>query len=73
MGGLTITYNGEVYNYLELRSELERDGYSFRTSGDTEVILNAYHRWGPSCVERFIGMWALPSGTRRSAEPVLLS
>lgn len=56
--GLTITYNGEVYNYLELRTELERDGYSFRTSGDTEVILNAYHRWGPSCVERFIGMWA---------------
>jgi len=57
--GLTMTYNGEVYNYLELRTELERDGYTFLTSGDTEVILAAYHRWGASCVERFIGMWAL--------------
>lgn len=56
--GLTITYNGEVYNYVELRAELEAEGYQFHTTGDTEVILNAYHRWGASCVERFIGMWA---------------
>ncbi|MCX6140087.1 MAG: asparagine synthase (glutamine-hydrolyzing), partial [Candidatus Kapabacteria bacterium] len=57
--GLTATYNGEVYNYIELRAELERDGYTFQTSGDTEVILAAYHKWGAACVERFIGMWAL--------------
>jgi asparagine synthase (glutamine-hydrolysing) len=56
--GLTITYNGEVYNYVELRAELESEGYRFHTTGDTEVILNAFHRWGASCVERFIGMWA---------------
>jgi len=56
--GLTMTYNGEIYNYLELRTELERDGYAFSTSGDTEVILAAYHMWGASSVERFIGMWA---------------
>ena len=57
-GNLTITYNGEVYNYLELRAELEADGMHFSTSGDTEVILAAYQKWGALCVERFIGMWA---------------
>jgi asparagine synthase (glutamine-hydrolysing) len=54
----TISYNGEVYNYLELRTELERDGFTFTTSGDTEVILAAYRRWGVDCVQHFIGMWA---------------
>lgn len=57
-GDLTITYNGEVYNYIELRQELESDGFVFTTSGDTEVILAAYRRWGHACVERFIGMWS---------------
>lgn len=55
----TISYNGEVYNYLELRTELERDGFTFTTSGDTEVILAAYRRWGVDCVQHFIGMWAI--------------
>ena len=54
----TITYNGEVYNYLELRQELETLGCTFRTRTDTEVILAAYERWGEACVERFNGMWA---------------
>ncbi len=57
-GSLSITYNGEVYNYLELRQELERDGHTFSTSGDTEVILAAYQQWGADCVQHFIGMWA---------------
>jgi asparagine synthase (glutamine-hydrolysing) len=56
--GASITFNGEIYNYVELRAELERMGEVFSTSGDTEVILAAYHRWGKKCVERFIGMWA---------------
>ncbi len=56
--GLTITYNGEIYNYLELRKELEELGYSFTTHTDTEVILKAYAAWGTECVERFNGMWA---------------
>jgi len=56
--GLTLTFNGEIYNYLEIRSELERDGHQFSTSGDTEVILAAYRQWGRNCVEHFIGMWA---------------
>lgn len=55
---LTIVYNGEIYNYLELRAELAALGHRFRTGTDTEVILAAYLAWGESCVERFNGMWA---------------
>lgn len=58
MHGCTITYNGEVYNYVELRAELEHHGHTFGTSGDTEVILAAYLQWGERCVDHFIGMWA---------------
>lgn len=53
-----IVFNGEIYNYLELRAELAASGYPFRTRTDTEVVLAAYHRWGPDCVKRFNGMWA---------------
>jgi asparagine synthase (glutamine-hydrolysing) len=58
-GRYWITYNGEVYNFIELRRELEGCGYSFRTQADTEVILAAYDRWGPDCQLKFNGMWAL--------------
>jgi asparagine synthase (glutamine-hydrolysing) len=54
--GNWITYNGEIYNYVELRRELGED--SFRTTSDTEVVLRAYRRWGPACVERLRGMFA---------------
>ncbi|HOK94820.1 MAG TPA: asparagine synthase (glutamine-hydrolyzing) [Anaerohalosphaeraceae bacterium] len=56
--GLQIIYNGEIYNYRQLRSELESAGYRFSSDTDTEVILQAYHRWGTDCVHRFNGMWA---------------
>lgn len=55
---LVITFNGEVYNFLELRDALRQDGYAFRTETDTEVVAAAYHRWGPDCQLRFNGMWA---------------
>ncbi|MEY3385223.1 MAG: hypothetical protein RIR53_34 [Bacteroidota bacterium] len=57
-GNLTITFNGEVYNYVELRSELSAAGYHFDTTGDTEVVLKAFHHWGSAAVTKFIGMWA---------------
>lgn len=53
-----ITYNGEVYNHLELRKELEREGYSFTSSTDTEVIAAAFDCWGEAFLERLNGMWA---------------
>jgi asparagine synthase (glutamine-hydrolysing) len=54
-----IIYNGEVYNFVEIRAELARIGYRFRSSTDTEVILAAYAEWGPQCFRRFRGMWGL--------------
>jgi asparagine synthase (glutamine-hydrolysing) len=54
-----ITYNGEVYNFIEIRAELVRLGHTFRSSSDTEVILVAYAEWGPASFERFRGMWGL--------------
>ncbi len=58
-GSLVIVYNGEIYNYLELRDELRQLGRVFSTETDTEVILEAYKQWGADCVSRFNGMWAL--------------
>ncbi len=56
--GNVISFNGEIYNYLEVRKELVADGHVFSTGTDTEVILAAYAKWGTKCVERFNGMWA---------------
>lgn len=55
---LVLTFNGEIYNYIELRSKLIQFGYDFTTYTDTEVILAAYHYWGKDCVTHFNGMWA---------------
>jgi len=52
-----IVFNGEVYNFRELRKDLEASGHSFRSNSDTEVIIHAYEEWGCNCVERFNGMW----------------
>jgi asparagine synthase (glutamine-hydrolysing) len=56
--GLWITYNGEIFNYLELRRELEARGHTFRTGTDTEVILHVYREYGESGFDRLNGMWA---------------
>lgn len=53
-----ITYNGEVYNYIEIKEELQKEGYVFHSHTDTEVILASYDKWGEECVNRFNGMWS---------------
>lgn len=66
--GLTLVYNGAIYNYQELRGELESQGYRFFSTGDTEVILKAYHAWGKGCVERLSGMFAFAIYERDSGK-----
>ena len=58
-GRFVITYNGELYNWRELRKELENRGVSFVSQSDTEVVLQAYRTWGPGCIRRFNGMFAI--------------
>lgn len=57
-GNNVIVFNGEIYNYVELRNELKQLGYMFKTKSDTEVILKAYEAWGIECLSRLNGMWA---------------
>lgn len=57
-GRYHVTFNGEIYNYLEIREELQKAGHEFRTETDTEVLLAAYSEWGPKCVDHFNGMWS---------------
>ncbi len=71
-GEYAIAYNGELYNYLELREELKVLGHSFASQGDTEVVLEAYKEWGADCVQRFVGMWAFAIFDRPS-HTVLIS
>lgn len=56
--GLALVFNGCIYNYRALRDELRGHGYRFFSHADSEVILKAFHAWGPACVERFVGMFA---------------
>ncbi|CAN5347958.1 asparagine synthase (glutamine-hydrolyzing) [soil metagenome] len=70
-GSKVLVYNGEVHNYKELRDELAARGAQFRSSGDTEVVLAAYERWGDEAFERFNGMWALAIWDMREKELVL--
>lgn len=67
-GRYAIIFNGEIFNYLELRTELETKGHVFRSSSDTEVLLNAYIEWKEGCLERLNGMWAFVILDRESGE-----
>ncbi|MBK1625167.1 N-acetylglutaminylglutamine amidotransferase [Afifella marina] len=69
--GLSIVFNGCIYNYQELRTELQGKGYRFFSSGDTEVILKSWHAWGEDCVNRFHGMFAFAIHERESGRVVL--
>lgn len=66
-GTIWIVYNGEIYNYIEVREELKSKGRNFTTQSDTEVILQAYDEWGHDCLDKFNGMWAFAiwDGRRR--------
>ncbi len=70
--GLTVVFNGCIYNHRELRTELEHAGYAFFSTSDTEVILKAYDHWGAGCVERFAGMFAFALYEHRSGRLVLV-
>lgn len=64
-GSLWVTFNGEIYNYIELTGELIKRGHRFKTKSDTEVIVHGYEEWGTSCFNRFNGQWALALWDRR--------
>lgn len=69
--GLTIVFNGEIYNFSALRSELEQQGYRFRTNGDTEVLIAGWHAWGRDFLPRLQGMFAFAIWDAQSRELVL--
>jgi asparagine synthase (glutamine-hydrolysing) len=70
-GEVWLTYNGEIYNFLELRAELEASGYVFRSRTDSEVIANGWHAWGPALFARLRGMFALAIWDRRQRRLIL--
>ncbi len=67
-GNLVIVFNGEIYNYLELRKDLEKKGYAFKTKTDTEVILALYKNEGPRCLDKLFGMFAIALWDKRKQE-----
>jgi len=69
LGDLHLVFNGEIYNFRELRQELEGKGYSFRSTGDTEVLLAAFHEWGTEAIRRLEGMFAFAIWDRTHKRP----
>jgi len=69
--GIGLVYNGEIYNYIELRESLEQAGHRFSTTGDTEVILRGYLEWGDDLFRRCNGMWAIAIHNPRRGEVLI--
>ncbi len=69
---LEIVYNGEVYNFKEIRKELEKYNYTFESDSDTEVILKAYHKWGIKAVDKFNGMFSIAIYDKEKAKIILI-
>ena len=70
-GTVWVSFNGEIFNYLELAAELRRHGHTFATASDTEVIVHAWEQWGEGCFTRFNGQWAIALWDRRTQRLVL--
>ena len=70
-GTVWVTFNGEIFNYVELGEELRQRGHTFRTASDTEVIVHAWEEWGEECFSRFNGQWAFALWDRRAERLVL--
>ncbi len=70
-GSIWVTFNGEIFNYVELASQLRARGHRFRTRSDTEVVVHAWEEWGPDCFSRFNGQWAVAIWDRRTRELAL--
>jgi asparagine synthase (glutamine-hydrolysing) len=71
-GDLVVNFNGEIYNFKEIRQELEEKGYSFTSWSDTEVILKGYHCWGLEVVQKFIGMFAIALYDKQKEQVILI-
>ncbi len=70
-GNIWLTYNGEIYNFKEIKTELEANGHQFKSTSDTEVLLKAYEQWGIEAVHRFRGMWAFAIWDKRKEALIL--
>jgi len=71
-GDLIVNFNGEIYNFKEIRQELVEKGYSFTSWSDTEVILKGYHCWGLDVVQKFIGMFAIALYDKQKEQVILI-
>src|SRR3569833_2131323 len=69
---LVVNFNGEIYNFKEIRQELEQKGYTFKSWSDTEVILKGYDCWGMDVVQKFIGMFAIALYDKRKEKLILI-
>ncbi len=72
-GRYVITFNGEIYNFLEIRQQLQQKNYVFTSESDTEVILAAYIEWGKDCLHKFNGMWAMAIWDNNEKKKLFLS
>nr|WP_232220495.1 hypothetical protein [Legionella tunisiensis] len=69
--GLALVFNGAIYNFLELRKELEAKGYTFASDSDTEVLLKAYHAWGKQCISRLRGIFSFAIWEQNTGKLIL--